>query len=555
VHDLSQKNDHIQIVQKTILRNSREDIFQSIFSSCRRILGTKTWGRILAALEKDSTPETFADTLSSLKNEFYLPDFIDDLARLEWVRHHTEIEKAHPDIPLKKICVNPALTLVPVSWKHLTAQINTDAQNDSPIFEPAQTHVMVWRHPKTGRIETREAEDIDLLALKLAIEEIDPREAANIGNINVKAIHTALDRAITQGILISPASLIRRTSSASFQASEDPDLFLSADIFTLQWHITQACDLHCKHCYDRSDRSPMPYDMAISILDDFYGFCRDMHVKGQVSFTGGNPLLYPHFFEIYQAASDRGFEIAILGNPTPAEKIKQLLKIAKPAFFQISLEGLDEYNDYIRGKGHFKRSLAFLDQLRSMDIYTMVMLTLTRDNMDQVLPLAGLLTDRADHFTFNRLSTVGEGKQLLMPEKKEFETFLRKYEAAADKDPLLGLKDNLINIICLEKGIAPFGGCTGYGCGAAFNFAALLPDGEVHACRKFPSPIGNILENRLIDIYQSDLAQNYRTGSQACRNCSLNPVCRGCLAITYSHGLDIFKDKDPFCFMPKKMAS
>ena len=32
----------------------------------------------------------------------------------------------------------------------------------------------------------------------------------------------------------------------------------------------------------------------------------------------------------------------------------------------------------------------------------------------------------------------------------------------------------------------PFGGCTGFGCGAAFNFMAVLPDGEVHACRKVP---------------------------------------------------------------------
>ena len=114
----------------------------------------------------------------------------------------------------------------------------------------------------------------------------------------------------------------------------------------------------------------------------------------------------------------------------------------------------------------------------------------------------------------------------------------------------LGLKDNLINIIRKEKDIALFGGCTGFGCGAAFNFISLLPDGEVHACRKFPSPIGNILQKCLIDIYWSDLAEKYRTGSDACRDCQLNAACRGCLAITYSHGLDIFKDRDPFCFLP-----
>jgi selenobiotic family peptide radical SAM maturase len=539
------------LCKKSILQNARADIFKDIFSTCRRILGRKTWGRILAVLENNLRPELFADTLLSVKNEYNLPDFIDDLARVEWIRHQTQNEKSRPDIPLEKICVNPTLTLVPVAWKHLPDLLKTDARNDPRICEPGQTHVMVWRHPKTGELKIKDAEDVDLLPLKLAVEQIDPRKAADIGDTTAGAIHSAMDRAFARGILISPSSRVRRASLTSFQPYKDPAPFLSADIFTLQWHITQACDLHCKHCYDRSDRSSMPYDMALSILDDFYDFCRDMHVKGQVSFTGGNPLLYPHFFDIYQAAADRGFAVAILGNPTPAEKIERLLQIVKPAFFQISLEGLEEYNDYIRGKGHFKRSLAFLDQLRDMDIYTMVMLTLTRDNLDQVLPLAELLSGRADHFTFNRLSTVGEGKQLLMPEKKDFEMFLRKYKAAADENPLLGLKDNLINIICMEKGIAPFGGCTGYGCGAAFNFVSLLPDGEVHACRKFPSPIGNIKNKRLIDIYQSDLAEKYRTASYACADCRLNLVCRGCLAITHSHGLDIFKDRDPFCFIQK----
>jgi selenobiotic family peptide radical SAM maturase len=182
----------------------------------------------------------------------------------------------------------------------------------------------------------------------------------------------------------------------------------------------------------------------------------------------------------------------------------------------------------------------------------MVMLTLTRDNLDQVMPLAELLEGRTDSFNFNRLSTVGEGAQLMMPRRDDFENLLRQYEAAAESNPFMGLKDNLINIIRSEKEKPPFGGCAGFGCGAAFNFIALLPDGEVHACRKFPSPIGNIIQSSLMDIYHSEIARKYRNGSEACQGCSLDAVCRGCLASTYSYGLNVFKEKDPFCFLPEK---
>lgn len=500
-------------------------------------------------MEEDLTPQTFPDKLISLTHDPAVPDFIVDLARIEWAFHQAKTDAAPFDPNIDKLTVNPTLVLVPVSWRNLPTVMNTKAGEDPWVQESAGTLVLIWRHPKIGKVHIREAEDIDLLALKITVEEIDPREAAAIGKVAVSTIESARHRAISQGILMSPESLIRRDFPASANIRPALESFLSADTFTLQWHITQTCDLHCKHCYDRSERTPMPYDTALAILDDFCGFCQKMHVSGQVTFTGGNPLLYPDFSNIYKEASDRGFGVAILGNPSPIRQIEKLLDIAKPLYFQISLEGLETHNDDIRGKGHFKRSLVFIDQLKNLGIYTMVMLTLSHDNIHQVLPLADLLRDRTDFFTFNRLSTVGEGTRLLMADPKTFQKFLREYEAASRENPILGLKDNLLNIIRNENNLEPFGGCTGYGCGAAFNFVALLPDGEVHACRKFPSPIGNMKKNRLTEIYHSRLARKYRNGSQACRECSLNIVCRGCLAITYSYGMDVFEEKDPFCFM------
>lgn len=63
----------------------------------------------------------------------------------------------------------------------------------------------------------------------------------------------------------------------------------------------------------------------------------------------------------------------------------------------------------MRGPGHFDRTLAFLNLLRQKGIYSMVMLTLTRDNIGQVMPLAEVLRERVDAFNFNRFAMVGEG--------------------------------------------------------------------------------------------------------------------------------------------------
>ena len=479
------------------------DNFQNIFTKCRLILGHKSWARVLAALDEDFSPQYFGDMLQSLKNTMELPGYIADLANLEYAFHKTKKESWPPRQPIQTTRANPSLTLISVSWNGLPIFFQEAGEVTVPSPALCPSHIMVWRHPKTGTVHVKQAEDIDLLALKLILEDIPPHEAAAMGDVAVKTIGGVINRGIAKGLLVSPDSRLKRSNGSKPEMHGEMSDYVTADVFTLQWHITQVCDLHCKHCYDRSDRKPLTFESAVAILDDLKDFCDHMHVKGQVSLTGGNPLLHPHFMEIYKEAKDRGFDIGILGNPTPVDQIEKLLKIAKPEFFQISLEGLAEHNDDIRGKGHFQKSMAFLDQLRQLDIYTMVMLTLTRSNLNQVLPLGFLLKDRTDYFTFSRLSTVGEGAQLLMPEKKEFETFLRKYEAASTEHPIFGLKDNLINIIRKEKNKSPFGGCTGFGCGAAFNFVAVLADGEVHACRKFPSLIGNISESTLFDIYHS----------------------------------------------------
>jgi selenobiotic family peptide radical SAM maturase len=258
--------------------------------------------------------------------------------------------------------------------------------------------------------------------------------------------------------------------------------------------------------------------------------------------------MHPEFLCLYQAAADRGFVTGILGNPAGEDDIDNITAIQTLSFFQVSLEGLEPHNDYIRGKGHFRRVISFLELLAKKNIYTKVMLTLTRTNQDQVIPLGRYLQGKADQFVFNRLSLQGEGAALEMADPKTYADFLRIYIKAAGGYPVMGFKDNLFNGIFQEMGKPLFGGCTGFGCGAAFNFVSVLPTGEVHACRKFDSPLGNLTRDSLTDIYHSSAARQYRTGPQACLSCDLNRVCRGCLAASQSTGLDIFVDRDPYCF-------
>jgi selenobiotic family peptide radical SAM maturase len=504
---------------------------------------------IMKEYSADRGPERFPEILSEDINQNGLPGYLPDLARIELAFY--QVRQSIDNIPpsVEKLEVNPSLKLMDVKWKNLPLILTSKDPEKTIIPERGEEYIMIWHDTARDRTNICSASDSDLLVLKIVVEGLEPEEVAKAGGLTVGVIDQAIDRAVNRGVLLKPPSRIRRDAEIFHAIKNTGEDFLATDVFTLQWHITQSCDLHCKHCYDRSDRSPMSLEKAIEILDDMRSFCRSRNVSGHISFTGGNPLLYPKFNELYRAAAERGFSIAILGNAAPRERVAELIRIQMPSHYQVSLEGLEEHNDSIRGKGYYRKVMEFLPVLRELGVYSMVMLTLTRDNMEQIIPLAEELRDICDSFTFNRLSLVGEGANLYLPDRDEYRSFLEKYIEAARENPVMRLKDNLINIIRHEQGQKPFGGCAGFGCGAAFNFITVLPDGEVHACRKFPSYIGNIFEKSIEEIYEDESARKYRSGSKECRDCKIRPVCGGCLAVAYSFGLDVYEEKDPFCFM------
>lgn len=324
--------------------------------------------------------------------------------------------------------------------------------------------------------------------------------------------------------------------------------------FTLQWHLTHECGEHCRHCYDRSTPEPLDFARALEVLAQLRGFCERRGVRGGVCFTGGDPWLHPHFLDLYAAAVGHGLEPSVLGNPVAEAALARLVAIRRPRYYQVSLEGCEATNDAIRGRGHYARVMAFLDVLAAARVRAHVMLTLHRENLGEVEQLAGALAGKVDRFLYNRLAQVGEGARLEQPTRDEYVAFVRRWFLLAKKHRFVGFKDNLLNIPLHHFGRPLTGGCTGAGCGAAFNFVALLPDGEVHACRKLPSPLGNLLTQSLDAIHDSETAARYRVGSRACAFCELRNRCGGCLAVTWGTGRDPFETRDPHCFFAERRA-
>ena len=526
--------------------DSERDALKAIYPITLSVMGLP-WRDVLRGRgPTPRSPETFPEILDEQAREAGLPGYLPDLARLELAVFLAKDMEINPPEE-GAVEINPSVQILPTQWPGIVPVFKGEDSPGDLVSEGDEKLILVWKRPADGILQVMAATDEALLVLKMVAEGIEARTVAAMGGLPLSSIRGAMDRATDEGLLIRPPSRIRRPSSWPSWGTGEDEPFRRSETFTLQWHVTQACDLHCAHCYDRSDRETMSLESAFAVLDDLDRFCTGRNVKGYISFSGGNPLLYPHFMPLYRRAAEYGFGLAILGNPATRGEMEDIIAIRRPDFFQVSLEGLEHTNDAVRGIGHFDRTLRFLELLRELDVYAMVMLTLTEANVDEVLPLAEILRGRADVFHFNRLSMAGEGARLSLPPKERFAAFLDEYLAATKTNPVLGFKESLINACLYQRGGELFGGCAGYGCGAAFNFVALLPDGEVHACRKFPSLIGNVKTQSIEEIYSSQAAERFRERPSGCRDCPLCLVCGGCLAVIRGLGKDTH-GRDPYCF-------
>lgn len=76
---------------------------------------------------------------------------------------------------------------------------------------------------------------------------------------------------------------------------------MNHNILTLQWHVTDACDQKCEHCYiyrgkDLEKLSVFRSDMMKMVVDNFIDSCEKMDCGASFNITGGDPLLYPHIW-------------------------------------------------------------------------------------------------------------------------------------------------------------------------------------------------------------------------------------------------------------------
>jgi len=143
----------------------------------------------------------------------------------------------------------------------------------------------------------------------------------------------------------------------------------------ISWKITNRCNGSCLYCVGSKNGPELDTGQVKYVIDQLSsGGVRF------ISFTGGEPLLRSDIGDIISYSRNKGIKVKLNTNGyLLRDRIDELKGVN---LIQLSLDGKEEVNDLMRGRGSFKKILQGLDKAKEMGIEVFINSVLSRFNIE-----------------------------------------------------------------------------------------------------------------------------------------------------------------------------
>lgn len=319
----------------------------------------------------------------------------------------------------------------------------------------------------------------------------------------------------------------------------------------VQWHITDRCQKKCSHCYiGGRSYNEMPYSQVEKILSHLLSYAKKNNICYEFYITGGDPLLHTKQFEIFELFHEKELSYSIMCNPESinVETLNKLNGVGVKSI-QLSVDGMKENHDTIRGKNSFEQLVSAIEMIKTSKIPVALMFTLYKFNSDDLFEVMKLADDlQVERFSFDLGISIGNAvkNHLEMISSFELIEILKKYIAIKRQIKEKGTKTffeekcNLINAIRMSQGAffcpneeetVVFDGCQ-----IGVNNFVIDINGDVLGCRRLgkTSVCGNLLKTSFEEIWcESPFLLKQRNKilkKEKCKDCVSRNWCQGCEA-------------------------
>jgi radical SAM protein with 4Fe4S-binding SPASM domain len=287
--------------------------------------------------------------------------------------------------------------------------------------------------------------------------------------------------------------------------------------FASRFHLTQACQLECIHCY--ADSSPhidrtgeLPLERWQQLLDDFAS-----HGGKRILFTGGEALMYKGCIDLLRRAKQAGLQVTLLTNGILVPRY--LEEIHETVFeVQVSLDGpTADANDRVRGSGTFPRILKAIDLLAERGTTLRVGMSVMAENWEDWK--AGFLEfakryqgmRNVELYLSGGITSWGRGASIEGVNQEEVGPVIRELRQQVDPDP--------------AHKITRFAAGCGY-----FEQLVVGPWGHVYPCHLMDGAVAHIDDHpyeELLRVLEGSRDLFSVDHIEGCKDCDIRYLCGG----------------------------
>jgi SynChlorMet cassette radical SAM/SPASM protein ScmE len=321
--------------------------------------------------------------------------------------------------------------------------------------------------------------------------------------------------------------------------------------------LTYKCNLKCDFCLNDASNKADKDELGTAEWLKFFERLRELRVFN-ISFSGGEIFLRDDLFVLLgKLRENRMHRISLLTNGTLITKeTASRLSRLNIKNIAISLDGLENRHDQVRGRGSFRKTTAGIQHLLNDGIYPQVSFTPIRSNYEDLGPLidfSASLGIRA--IQVNTLSPEGRClniyEDIVLEYPDQVKAVLDVIEEKKKKYPGLTIHCELGFHYHLPESYEYLKKNPGNykiknlkdGCGAASTSCVITPIGDMVPCEGFLDfKGGSIKERDLLEIWEDsenfkrirELSKTSMDQVPYCKDCKYIYLCDGgCRASAY----------------------
>lgn len=315
------------------------------------------------------------------------------------------------------------------------------------------------------------------------------------------------------------------------------------------FELSPVCNFACKMCYVRRTLSQIEREgKCLRTWNDWLKLAKECKEAGTLYLllTGGEPFLYPHFRELYQALHHMGFILSINTNGTMIDQeTVEWLKRSAPSRINITLYGAsaETYQRICGQPDGFERAKSAIVMLKNAGIPVVINASMIPENacdLERIIQFGeeiGVNTRVATYMFPPARRTPEAGDSRFTPEMAA-EIYLRKYRCYFEEEEYLNRLKGQLQDIALDDGMGEtWGGNKEYmRCRAGRSSFWISWEGTMTACGMLPFPIEEYPFEKPFHECWMELTDKVRTTSvlAECAGCKKRKICSPCVAMMYA---------------------